>query len=195
MRNSDLLRLVIVVIVLVVFSFLYQRGMLEVPDSWFEEPVEDRHAEAEIECAALTMLVDTLAEPSPRSNIVDERVVRTILNYAKVHETDLCKIFRQQLTLIPIGMSRKNVPDRRDWYVKTFEVGSDAIDAAIVLVKRVLSRPNPTWRATHYIRASRDGTLGNQTAEEIEKIRSTMVAVPKTKKATEGIIEFFEPKP
>jgi|SRR3989344_1179026 len=162
-----------------------------------------RYAADEILCGALTVLADTKAEPPPRSNEVDEKVANTILTYARLYKTDLCKIFREQLTLTPLGSVRKGVPNRRKVYMWV-EFSSDQINAAQVLFERIAKDPDTSWEATHYIRAPRKRTLGNQTQEEIDAIRSTMDKIPKRKikdqagkeldDPAEGVIEFYKPR-
>ena len=189
--------------VAMLIAFLVLVGLISWKLGLIPTTPTQRYAQDEILCGALTVLADTKAEPPPRSNEVDVKVANTILAYARLYKTDLCKIFREQLTLTPLGSVRKGVPNRNKMYMWV-EFTSDEVNAAQVLFERVAKGPDTSWEATHYIRAPRKRTFGNQTQEEINAIRSTMDKIRKRKvmdstgkghdDPAEGIIEFYKPR-
>lgn len=164
---------------------------------------QEKLAEDQRDCIMYNVLVDTKGVPV-KSASLDEKIIRTILNYSRVNKTRPCEILHSMGTLVALGDERK-VVGREDWAMQfEFAFDNKRKDAIRALIKEVEANPDPTWEATHYIRHDRSLTFGNQTEAEKKRLRETLDAIPKGKitqadgsvidDPLDGGFEFFKPK-
>ena len=161
-------------------------------------PLEEEVPVHQQKCGAYDMLSNFVGSKG-RSELDQERIIRTWLKYSKEFAVDRCEVFARQMTLVTPGWGRRkytkmgitvNVPNRTFSFVEG-KFAKSTIDIALLLTKRVVENPDPKWEATVLIRPDADWTLGNQKPDEIAAIIATMdeVVVPNS-----GEFRYFKPR-
>jgi hypothetical protein len=169
-----------------------------------EKPLKERDADAKDKCRAYTMLAD-LAGSKTKLEQDKIRVLCTVIRLEEIG-VDACDIFHDQKELVPPGWGRRTtgvynpilgrytyVPKRRLWYVEG-EFSQAERDAATVLSLRVKDQKlcPADWKATTIVRPNREGTVGNQRADELAAIKK--MVPQKVDSKTPSEFEFYYPK-
>lgn len=163
-----------------------------------EKPLTEAVPLHQQKCGAYDMLSNFVGSKG-RSELDQERIIKTWLKYSQEFKVDRCQIFFRQMTLVPPGWGKRkytwmgvtiNVPDRAYAFVEK-KFPKAAIDTASLMTQRIVERPDPRWEASVLIRPNADWTLGNQKPDEIAAILGTMdeVIVPDP-----GEYRYFKPR-